>query len=76
MPGKKIARRIYVNGEAVVDLLQRPEETPPKVGEYFVCRHPVEHHTQEQVKPCRIEDVGHRSKQERNMLFFCYPRSH
>ena len=57
MPGKKIARRIYVCGEAVVDLLQRPQETPPEVGKYFICRHPVEHHTQEQVKPCKIEDL-------------------
>ena len=55
MPGKKIARRIYVNNEAVVDLLQRPEETPPEVDKNFVCRHPVDHHTQEEVKPCKIE---------------------
>ena len=43
MPGKKVAYRLYGNdGNALVDLLQQPEENEPKIGERVLCRHPFQ----------------------------------
>ncbi len=41
MPGKKIAHRLYSSdGHALIDLLQKPEESPPEVDKRVLCRHP------------------------------------
>ncbi len=43
MPGKKVAFRLYSNdGNALIDLLQRPGEDPPEVGKRVLCRHPFQ----------------------------------
>lgn len=41
MPGRKDAYRLYgADGNALVDLLQRPEEPEIVTGSRVLCRHP------------------------------------
>ena len=43
MPGKKMAYRLYSNdGHALIDLLLRPDESPPEVNKRVLCRHPFQ----------------------------------
>lgn len=58
MPGCKDAYRLYSeSGHALVDLLQRSIEPPPKVNEKVLCRHPFEESKRAYVIPSRVEKL-------------------
>eukprot|EP00095_Tigriopus_kingsejongensis_P007878 maker-scaffold127_size327531-snap-gene-2.24 protein:Tk07878 transcript:maker-scaffold127_size327531-snap-gene-2.24-mRNA-1 annotation:"nicotinate phosphoribosyltransferase-like isoform x3" len=58
MPGKKVGFRLYSSdGHALIDLLQRPEEAPPKVGSRVLCRHPFQESKRAWVIPSKVEDL-------------------
>lgn len=58
VPGKKSAYRLYgLMGHALLDLLQRPDETIPEVGKPVLCRHPFEEFTRTYVKPTKVEQL-------------------
>ena len=41
IPGQKIAYRLYGHdGNALVDLMLKPDDEPPKINERVLCRHP------------------------------------
>lgn len=43
MPGKKNVFRLFSSdGNALIDILQKPEEAPPQVGKRVLCRHPFQ----------------------------------
>lgn len=43
MPGRKDAYRLYgTDGNALVDLLQKPDEPPVTKGKRVLCRHPYQ----------------------------------
>lgn len=58
IPGKKDAYRLYTeDGYALVDLLQRSVEVPPKNKEKVLCRHPFEESKRVYVIPSRVEKL-------------------
>ncbi|XP_048517750.1 nicotinate phosphoribosyltransferase isoform X2 [Dendroctonus ponderosae] len=58
MPGSKDAYRLYSeSGDALVDLLQRSVEPPPKVNEKILCRHAFEESKRAYVKPSKVEKL-------------------
>lgn len=58
MPGSKDAYRLYSeSGHALVDLLQRSVEPPPKINEKILCRHPFEESKRAYVKPSMVEKL-------------------
>ncbi|XP_064652545.1 nicotinate phosphoribosyltransferase-like isoform X2 [Lineus longissimus] len=58
MPGKKDAYRLYGNdGHALVDLLQQPNEPPPKPGNKVLCRHPFVESKRAYVSPAKVEPL-------------------
>ncbi|XP_066157916.1 nicotinate phosphoribosyltransferase-like [Euwallacea fornicatus] len=58
MPGNKDAYRLYSeSGHALVDLLQRSVESPPKINEKILCRHPFEESKRAYVKPSKVEKL-------------------
>lgn len=58
MPGSKDVYRLYSeSGHALVDLLQRSVEPPPKVNEKILCRHPFEESKRAYVKPSKVEKL-------------------
>lgn len=58
MPGCKDAYRLYSeSGHALVDLLQRSIEPPPKINEKVLCRHPFEESKRAYVIPSRVEKL-------------------
>ncbi|XP_060536870.1 nicotinate phosphoribosyltransferase [Cylas formicarius] len=58
MPGCKDAYRLYSDsGHALVDLLQRSIEPPPRVNEKVLCRHPFEESKRAYVIPSRVEKL-------------------
>lgn len=58
MPGKKIGFRLYSSdGHALIDLLQRPSESPPEVCTRVLCRHPFQESKRAWVIPSKVEDL-------------------
>lgn len=56
MPGKKMAYRLYSNdGHALIDLLLRPDESPPEVNKRVLCRHPFQESKRAWVIPSKVE---------------------
>jgi nicotinate phosphoribosyltransferase len=58
MPGNKNVYRLYgADGHALIDLLQRVDETPPEVGQKVLCRHPFQESKRAYVIPTRVESL-------------------
>lgn len=56
MPGNKNVFRLYgADGHALIDLLQRVEESPPEVGQKVLCRHPFQESKRAYVIPTHVE---------------------
>lgn len=57
-PGKKDAYRLFDKDNCpLVDLLTRPEEPEPVVGEKFICRHPFIETKRAYLQPSRVENL-------------------
>jgi nicotinate phosphoribosyltransferase len=58
IPGKKNVYRLYSNdGKALMDLLQRPDEPAPEVGQRVLCRHPFQESKRAWVIPAKVESI-------------------
>ncbi|XP_063914930.1 nicotinate phosphoribosyltransferase isoform X3 [Zophobas morio] len=58
LPGRKDAYRLYSeSGHALVDLLQRSDESPPAINEKVLCRHPFIESKRAYVIPSRVEKL-------------------
>lgn len=58
IPGKKDAYRLYgEKGYALIDLLQKIDEAPPKKNEAVLCRHPFQESKRAFVKPSKVEKL-------------------
>ncbi|XP_055635581.1 nicotinate phosphoribosyltransferase isoform X2 [Toxorhynchites rutilus septentrionalis] len=56
MPGNKNVFRLYgADGHALIDLLQRVDESPPEVGQKVLCRHPFQESKRAYVIPTYVE---------------------
>ncbi|XP_060579537.1 nicotinate phosphoribosyltransferase-like, partial [Ruditapes philippinarum] len=56
IPGKKFAYRLFGHdGNALVDLMVKPDEDPPKVGSRVLCRHPFQESKRAYVIPAKVE---------------------
>ncbi|XP_062546677.1 nicotinate phosphoribosyltransferase isoform X6 [Armigeres subalbatus] len=56
MPGNKNVFRLYgADGHALIDLLQRVDESPPEVGQKVLCRHPFQESKRAYVIPTHVE---------------------
>lgn len=44
-------------GHALIDLMQKAGEEPPKVGEKVLCRHPFQESKRAYVIPSRVEPL-------------------
>lgn len=55
MPGNKNAYRLYNADHALIDLMQKVTEEPPKVGQKVLCRHPFQESKRAYVTPSRVE---------------------
>ncbi|KAB7501632.1 Nicotinate phosphoribosyltransferase [Armadillidium nasatum] len=57
-PGKKVVYRLYgSDGHALIDLMQRPQETPPEINSKVLCRHPFQESKRAYVSPAKIENL-------------------
>ncbi|ELT87239.1 hypothetical protein CAPTEDRAFT_175488 [Capitella teleta] len=55
MPGKKDAYRLFGHdGNALVDLLQKPDEEAPQPGKRVLCRHPFQESKRAYVSPAKV----------------------
>lgn len=57
IPGKKDVYRIYGTNHALIDLLQRSVEEPPKPNEKVLCRHPFQESKRAFVIPTQVEHL-------------------
>jgi nicotinate phosphoribosyltransferase len=58
MPGRKDAYRLYgADGNALVDLLQQPDEPMVTKGSRVLCRHPFQESKRAYVIPSRVEPL-------------------
>lgn len=58
MPGNKNAYRLYSgDGHALIDLLLKVSEDPPKVLHKVLCRHPFQESKRAYVIPSRVESL-------------------
>ncbi|KAK4872071.1 hypothetical protein RN001_016195 [Aquatica leii] len=58
LPGRKEAYRLFSDrGDALIDLLLRPDEKQPDIGEKVLCRHPFEESKRAYVTPSKIEKL-------------------
>ncbi|XP_062706653.1 nicotinate phosphoribosyltransferase isoform X1 [Aedes albopictus] len=58
MPGNKNVFRLYgADGHALIDLLQRVDESPPEVGQKVLCRHPFQESKRAYVIPTHVEPL-------------------
>ncbi len=57
-PGKKEVYRLYdQKGQAIMDLMTKYGENPPKVGEKYLCRHPFIPTKRAYVTSSKIENL-------------------
>lgn len=60
IPGKKEAFRLYGgDGRALLDLMQRCDDTPPSPGQRVLCRHPFDEAKRAYVCPSHVETLYH-----------------
>lgn len=58
IPGSKTAYRLYgKDGYALVDLMQKTVEPPPKIGERILVRHPFEVSKRAYINPVCVENL-------------------
>ncbi|CAC5404966.1 pncB [Mytilus coruscus] len=56
IPGRKIAYRLFGHdGNALVDLMLKPDDEPPAINERVLCRHPFIESKRAYVCPAKIE---------------------
>ncbi|XP_052765116.1 nicotinate phosphoribosyltransferase-like isoform X2 [Mya arenaria] len=56
IPGKKFAYRLYgQDGNALVDLMVKPDEPPPQANSRVLCRHPFQESKRAYVIPAKVE---------------------
>lgn len=59
IPGRKKSYRLFgADNSPILDLLIRENESPPEVGQRFLCRHPFEEQKRVFVTPSRVEKLS------------------
>ncbi|XP_060076292.1 nicotinate phosphoribosyltransferase-like isoform X2 [Ylistrum balloti] len=58
IPGRKIAYRLFgADGNALVDLMLQPDESPPNLNTRILCRHPFQESKRAYVCPAKMEQL-------------------